>query len=168
VRVVPYLEGKVTTLTWEADLIVFDIPSTALLEALATTAPIVVFADRRSLLMRSEAKDKLRRRCTLSETPDEFIADLRRMLAAGRFERVNEPDTAFDRAYASADGDGGSAERAATAIISIVSSGRPPRHPHGDETPSDSYGVTLAPQLHVIGNEGYLRATVGVARKQEG
>jgi hypothetical protein len=75
VRVVPYLAGKVTTLIWEPEFIVFDIPSTALLEALATPAPIVVFADRRSLLMRSEANDKLRRRCTLSETPDEFIAD---------------------------------------------------------------------------------------------
>jgi hypothetical protein len=125
VRVVRYLEGKVTTLMWEADLIVFDIPSTALLEALVTTAPIVVFADRRSLLMRSEARDKLRRRCMLSETPDEFIADLRRVLAAGRFERVSEPDPAFERAYASADGDGGSAERAAEAIISVVSSGHP-------------------------------------------
>ena len=120
IEMVGLLERRVTTLMWDADLIVLDMPSTALLECLLTPNPIVVFADARSLRMREEAKRLLRRRCTLAETPDAFLAEVRRMLEARAFAPLARPDDAFLRAYGTHLNDGRAAERAADAICRLA------------------------------------------------
>jgi len=120
VSVIGPTEIRVTRLMWAADAIVLDIPSTALLECLVTPKPLVTFADRRSLRMRPEAKELLRRRASLAETPDEFLAEIRRLLDERRLEDIRDPDDGFLRAYGTYRGDGRSAERAAAAVLALA------------------------------------------------
>lgn len=120
VSVIGPVEMRVTRLMWAADAILLDIPSTALLECLLTPKPLVVFADRDSLRMREEAKMLLRRRAPLAETPDDFVAEVRRLLAERRFSELERPDESFLRAYGTHLGDGRSAERAVAAIGAIT------------------------------------------------
>ena len=126
VSVIEPVEMRVTRLMWAADAILLDIPSTALLECLLTPKPMVVFADEQCLRMREEAKDLLRRRAPLAETPDEFVTAARRLLEDRRFAELARPDDGFLRAYGSHLGDGRSAERAAAAVLGIIQAhGRP-------------------------------------------
>lgn len=120
IETVGFLERRATTLMWDADLIVLDMPSTALLECLLTPKPLVVFADSRSLRMREEAKRLLRRRCLLTDTPEEFLAELRRVLSMGTFAQFARSDDSFLSAYGTHLNDGRSADRAADAICRIA------------------------------------------------
>ncbi len=115
---------RLTKLMWAADAIIVDFPSTGLLEVLLTDKPLIIYADHRALRMLSEAKQMLRKRATLAETPEEFLQQIEQFLDKGDFASVQNPDTSFLRAYGTFLNDGCSAERAATAIKAIIE-GRP-------------------------------------------
>jgi hypothetical protein len=95
------------------------------LEALLTVKPIVLYADQRYVALRPEARDLLRRRVLLAETPGEFLASLDGFLRQGQFDAVEPADRAFLRAYGTYVDDGGSAERAVDALKAITQNARP-------------------------------------------
>jgi hypothetical protein len=114
------LEGMgFSDVLWAFDAFVFDIPSTPMFEAMQTDRPILVMADMRSVTLRAEARDPLRRRAELAEDPETFAAlldeFLRRDLAAERND-----DREFLRLYGTCRDDGQSAERAAQALIDLA------------------------------------------------
>ena len=111
---------RVTDLVWAVDSIIVDHPSTALLEVLMTNKPLLVYADKHSLRMFDEAKALLRKRATLVETTEEFVAQVEVFLKDGKFAELSEPDDAFLSAYGTHLSDGLSAMRAANAIETIV------------------------------------------------
>ena len=98
-------------LFWACDAHVIDIPSTGLLEALLTPRPILAFADKRYVRLRSEARAALAKRVVLTEDSADFLEQLRGFLGAGRFADVTRPDQEFLRAYGVAHSDGGAALR---------------------------------------------------------
>lgn len=110
------LRAGLTRLLPEASFIVLNFPSTALLEALLTDRPIIVFADRRSIRMFPEAKAALSRRAMLAETVDDFLAGIRSVLERKAFAPVPNPDQTFLRMYGTHLNDGASARRALDAI----------------------------------------------------
>jgi len=99
-----------------ADFVVLSFASTALLEALTTDRKILVLVDPRFVLMHADALAALKRRAHVAETPADFIATYRRLLAAGDFARVSAPDDGFLRDYGTHLDDGRSALRALNAI----------------------------------------------------
>jgi hypothetical protein len=99
-----------------ADLIVLSFASTALLEALTTDRQILVLVDPRFVLMHPDALAALKRRAHVAESPADFIATYRRLLADGNFSRLSSPDDAFLRDYGTHLDDGQSAIRALKAI----------------------------------------------------
>lgn len=115
---------RVTELTSACDAFVIDSPSTGLLEALLTPKQMLVHADSRFISLRSEARELLRRRVCLTETPEDFLAELERFLAAEDFAVLPEPDNSFLRAYGTHLDDGRSAERAADAVAGIIAAHR--------------------------------------------
>jgi|GEM_PF-2276058 len=109
-----------TELIWAADAIIVDFPSTGLLEALLTDSRILCYADNRSLLMTRTAKELLGRRATLTETPEAFLQELRRFLAAGNFAKESPANRDFLKAYGTHLDDGRSAERALERLAEII------------------------------------------------
>jgi hypothetical protein len=103
-----------------SDAVVIDIPSTALLEALMTTKPILVYADARYIALRPEARELLRRRVTLAETLSELSSSLDTFLRRGRVDVVDSADREFLRAYGTHHDDGRSGERTVDALRSIA------------------------------------------------
>lgn len=99
---------------------VIDVPSTALLEALLLPKPVLAHADRRFVTLRPEARELLRRRATLTETPDDFVRELERFLSFSHADRRAQEDDGFLRAYGTHLDDGHAAERAAQAVLEIA------------------------------------------------
>jgi len=111
------LSPRLTTLMWAADAIVIDFPSTALLEAVLTRAPILVLADRAAVRLTTEGRDTLRRRATVAETQDEFLTALADLLRASHRLGPAPVDRQFEKAFARHIGDGRSASRALDALL---------------------------------------------------
>jgi hypothetical protein len=101
------------------DAVVFDIPSTAMLEAMQTDRPMLVMADSRCITLLPEARQSLRRRVRLAEDPDEFIEALGEFLALD-YEAERNADREFIRSYGTHLDDGHSADRAARAVIELA------------------------------------------------
>lgn len=102
---------SLTRLLAKADLIILDFPSTALLEALATRQPIIVLVDSNCIKMFPQAMQRLQGRAIVSETPENFVRDIRSFLARGSIQPLTNPDDSFLQAYGTHLGDGKSAER---------------------------------------------------------
>lgn len=111
---------SVPELIQASDTCIIDIPSTALLEALLTNKPMLVFSDSRFISLRPEARILLRKRVTLSETPEDYLNQLRMFLSQGRFHELEHADREFLRAYGTHLDDGRSAQRAMNALQEIV------------------------------------------------
>lgn len=113
-------------LIWVVDAIMIDFPSTTWAEALLTDKPLLLHAggDWGRLLPR--AKAALQKRAWVSETPDEFEAQVRKFLSAGDFAPLANPDDEFLRLYVTHLNDGRSAERAAEVIARVVLEGELP------------------------------------------
>ncbi|MBP62393.1 MAG: hypothetical protein CMJ62_12810 [Planctomycetaceae bacterium] len=113
---------RLTDLMWAVDAIIVDHAITALGEVLLTSKPLIVYdpPDPHGLLERPEAKRLLRKRATVAECPDEFVACVRSFLAANDFTEVQSPDEEFLAAYGTYMNDGRSASRAADAILALV------------------------------------------------
>jgi CDP-glycerol glycerophosphotransferase (TagB/SpsB family) len=111
---------SVSLLLQASDAFIIDIPSTGLLEALLTSKPIVAYSDSRFIALRPEARALLIKRVILSETPDDFIRQLRLFLNQGNFEKLEHANREFLRAYGAFNDDGNSAQRAATALKEII------------------------------------------------
>jgi hypothetical protein len=103
-----------------ADAIIIDFPSTALTEALMTDKPLLVYAGRDWARMFPRARNALMKRAWVSETPDEFEAQVRQFLTAGNFAPIANPDREFVRRYITYTDDGKSAQRTAQVIAEIV------------------------------------------------
>ncbi|MCX5796526.1 MAG: hypothetical protein NTY77_13615 [Elusimicrobia bacterium] len=102
------------------DLIITDIPSTGLLEALLTDRPVFVYSDDRSVRLTGPARDLLQRRAALDGTPKDFLTRLEAYLRAGDFRPSASADDSFLRAYGTCLGDGRSSERAADLIVQAI------------------------------------------------
>lgn len=109
------------------DAFIIDIPSTGLLEVLLTNKPMLVFSDSRFIVLRPEARMLLHKRVTLSETPEDYLKQLRLFLSRGNFQELENADREFLRAYGTHLDNGRSAERALKAILEIAQA-HAPRH----------------------------------------
>lgn len=107
-------------LTEASDACIFDFPSTALLEGLLTQKPMLVFSDDRYLTLRPLARDLLRKRVTLCEKADEFLAQLRLFLTKGEFAEVQNASNDFLRTFGMFQDDGRSLDRVFEALGRIV------------------------------------------------
>jgi len=121
--VVRYGTRTVPELMWDADLIVIDYVSTALLECLLTAKPMLVLADTAYFRLRPEAAALLARRCTVAGSSASLLRALRAVLEAGRADELPAPDRAFLRAYGTYLDDGRSAERAVEALATLAPPG---------------------------------------------
>lgn len=110
-----------------SDAIIVDLPSTALLEGLLSNKPMVVFSDPRCIALRPEARELLRKRVSLSETPEDFLQQLEGFLSKGHIEPLRNPNREFLQLYGTHLDDGHSAERAINALREIVQT-HLPRH----------------------------------------
>lgn len=110
-----------------SDAIIVDMPSTALLEALLTNKEMLVFSDRRCLALRPDARELLRKRVLLTETPEDFLEQLDRFLSKEQFEVLEKPNREFLQVYGTYLDDGRSVERAINALREIVQT-HLPRH----------------------------------------
>lgn len=111
--------SPLTDLIWAADAIIVDFPSTALLEAILTSAPIILYADRESVRLRDEARTYLDRRVVLTETPGRFLEAICELLTNGPTSALRSLDRDFEYAYATHKGDGKSAAAALAALLEI-------------------------------------------------
>lgn len=102
------------------DAFILDMPSTGLLEALLTPKPVLVFSDQRFIALRPEARMRLSKRVGLSETPYDFMQQLRLFLSQGKFEKLKYADCEFLRDYGTFKDDGNSAQRAVAALNEIM------------------------------------------------
>lgn len=109
-----------TLLLQASDAFILDMPSTALLETLLTDKPILMFSDKRFIALRPEARTLLRKRVILTETPNDFMQQLRLFLSQGKFEKLEYADREFLRAYGTFNDDGNSAWRAVAALNEIM------------------------------------------------
>ena len=112
---------KIPDLIWCADAIIIDNPSTSLLEALLTSKQILVYSDKRSLQLRSEAKSLLQKRVLFTETAADFFRKLSELLTSKDFSEITRPNTEFLQAYGTHQNDGHSAERAAETLRRVLS-----------------------------------------------
>jgi len=106
-------------LVWVVDAIILDHMITALGEALLTRKRIIVYDPYLpgNTLEPPEAKELLRKRAIVAETPDEFVEEVRTFLIANDFTEINLPNDEFLRAYSTHKNDGLSAQRAVDEII---------------------------------------------------
>lgn len=103
-----------------ADAAVLDIPSTALLEALLTPQRLLVHCDERFVTLVPAARDALRARAALTETPEAFLAALDRVLTDPEGSLPPPGDREFLRRYGTHADDGRSAARAADVVLDIA------------------------------------------------
>ena len=111
---------SVFQLVQASDACIFDIPSTGLLEAFLSDKPTLVFSDNRHIALRPEARTLLRKRATLTETPRDYLKQLRLFLGRDDFDLRRNSDREFLRAYGTLHDDGRSAERAVEALREII------------------------------------------------
>jgi hypothetical protein len=109
-----------TLLLQASDAFIFDMPSTGLLEAFLTAKPILLHSDQRFIALRPEARTMLKKRVILSETPNDFIKQLRLFLGKGEFKKMENPDCDLLRAYGTFKGDGNSVRYAVEALYDII------------------------------------------------
>ncbi len=101
----------------EADLIVVDFPSTTLLQALTTSAPILAYVDSRQIQLDPEARRMIKKRVTLSETPQEFFRTFKHLLSVGDSEWMASSNSEFLEHYGILKEDGNSARRAYDCLV---------------------------------------------------
>lgn len=106
-------------LVWAVDAIIVDHVVTALSEALLTRKRLVVYDPVLSgcELEPPEARELLRKRATVAESPDEFVEVVRTFLTVSDFSEINEPNDEFIKAYATYLNDGCSVQRAVDEIL---------------------------------------------------
>ncbi len=109
-----------TLLLQASDAFIFDMPSTGLLEAFLTAKPILLHSDQRFIALRPEARTMLKKRVILSETPNDFIKQLRLFLSKGEFKKMENPDCDLLRAYGTFKDDGNSVRYAVEALYDII------------------------------------------------
>jgi hypothetical protein len=107
-----------------ADVHLFDIASTGLLESLLIDKPIFVLSDPRYVILRPEARALLEKRAAIAQNPEEFSDHIRRFLLQGDFAEVAKPNNEFLSAYGTHLCDGESLQRAITALEQIMDSGQ--------------------------------------------
>lgn len=113
IRVVQF-ERSFLELVREARIVLLDSPSTAAIEAAASSKPLFVLLSR--LRYAPEALALLRRRAVVRESPEELIAAIEDYFLHGAYP-ADPADRAFARAYGTHDG-ASSCEERAVALIS--------------------------------------------------
>jgi hypothetical protein len=111
---------KLADLVWAVDGIILDYPATPLSEVLLTNKPIIVFSDKRYYKMFETAKVLLKKRATLAETPDEYLAAIRKILTKGEFNELSSPNNEFRQYYITDKDDGRAAERVVDYILDTI------------------------------------------------
>lgn len=104
---------------WAVDGLVHELPSTGMTEGLLTDKPVVVLADRDRDPLTPEGRTLLARRARLAETPDDFVAEVKKMLA-GEAPAPSPTNRDFLRRFALDRDDGRAARRAADAIAAAA------------------------------------------------
>ncbi|MFN8455087.1 MAG: hypothetical protein U0401_10555 [Anaerolineae bacterium] len=107
---------RLTDLMWAVDAIVVDHVITAISEILLTKKPVVVYMPQPNTSS-PQAKSLLQKRATVTETPLDFIAEVRNLLQKRQYPELENPNTEFSQAYSTHSNDGCSAERAASFIL---------------------------------------------------
>ncbi len=118
----------VTDLLQAGDAIIIDLPSTALLEALLSKKPILVFSDRRFLAFDPLARQMLEKRCIVTETADDFLNQLEALVNQQEFRDLENPDRDFLKAFGTHLDDGFSARRSLDFLKNLINSGSVARH----------------------------------------
>lgn len=111
-------------LQWEADLLVYETPSTGMYEGLLTDKPVIVLADRGMVAMPDDVRELLGRRATVCGSGPAFIRAIGQVLDRGLPAPLAEPDRGFLKRFGTHADDGKSAERAADAIGRIIGAGK--------------------------------------------
>ena len=111
---------KLTEVMWDVDGIIVDLPSTALLEVLLTDKPIVAYVDKAAIQMLESAKTLLRKRASLSETAEEFVAEVEKFLAGNELEDICNTNDEFLLAYGTHSNNGQPVSRIASTISKIL------------------------------------------------
>lgn len=112
-----------TELQWAADLLIHEIPCTAMFEGLVTDKPMIVFVDSAIYTMNPHAKEILKKRSMVAETGNDFVEQVRQFLEDGDFSPIRAPDREFIREFCTHLDDGRSAQRAADEIVDIARKG---------------------------------------------
>ena len=115
-----YRDVKLADLMWTVDGIILDYPTTPIREILLTNKPIIVFSDKRYYKMFPEAKALLRKRCKLTETPEDFLTTIHDFLAGGKFDEIRCPNNEFYKYYITAKDEGSSSRDVAQEIIRVM------------------------------------------------
>lgn len=113
-------DRPVTELMWAADAIVIDFPSTPLHEAALTDKPLLVYAGKEWARLWPKTKDALQQRALVSETPEEFEAQVRAFLTAGQFAPLTNVNQEFLRFVGLESRRQPAADRMADAIEDVV------------------------------------------------
>jgi hypothetical protein len=110
-------EVRISDLICKAKAIVIDTPTTTLLQAAFTNAPVFVLT--RFIKFTEHAMGLLRRRAVTADSTRELVGKLNEYVKTGRY-----PADVFDREFIKAYGthldDGKSSERAADAVLGII------------------------------------------------
>lgn len=114
IRDVPFIQ----TLA-QVDLIIIDVPSTTLLQALTTNKKIIVLADRSTIRFDQHAAELLKKRAVLSETKEQFLRETEMTLSDSDWTLPEPVNDEFLRAYGTHLNDGRSAERAADNLFRL-------------------------------------------------
>jgi len=104
----------------KADAFIIDNPATPLLQAVATTKPLLVFSDKSVLRMYPEAAALLRKRAMLAESEIEFFDMLEKALHSNQWHFSWPVNDEFLTGYGVHLNDGGSAERLASFLLQIT------------------------------------------------
>ncbi|HOK80902.1 MAG TPA: CDP-glycerol glycerophosphotransferase family protein [bacterium] len=102
-----------------SNAVIIDIPSTALLEAMLTDRPLLVFADSRFITLLDKARQLLKKRAIVAEKPEDFYSRMTEFLSSIP-EVLKRPDCSFVKEYGTYLDDGKSAERAFNKIMEII------------------------------------------------
>lgn len=99
----------------EANILIFECPSTGLLEGMLTDKPIIVYADHDVWRLTSDALFLLRKRALVAETSEDFIQAIQAGLD-GNWGECDFRNQEYVKHYGTFLNDGKSAERAANSI----------------------------------------------------
>jgi hypothetical protein len=116
--------GMFSDMVWQGRLIVIESPSTTLLQACATSLPILCLVNLDWVQVDAHWLELLKRRAMVATSVDEFLERLDDVLAGWPPPKTNSVDDSFLLEYGIHRADGRSAERAAAALARVLNEKR--------------------------------------------
>jgi len=114
-------DTALTDLQWAADFLIYENPSTGMCEGIVTDKPMIVHVDRDVYRMPDNVKELLKKRAYITETSQELLISINKILDNGEFMPIKNPNREFSKLFCTYLDDGQSAFRAVNIINEIVS-----------------------------------------------